>query len=88
MRILNENDNILIEYDSQFKFPPVYGFNEKFIRAKIIHTPSNTGDFWIFESLEDGLIFYQNPMDSNFVRIYKLEDYDAIKERQISKSDF
>ena len=81
-------DNVLIEYNSYFNFPPIYGYNEKFIKAEVISIPRDTGDFWIFKSLEYNLVFYQNPMDSNFVRVYNLEDCNAIEEREITKDNF
>jgi hypothetical protein len=86
--MLKENYNVLLEYDHIFNFPPIDGEYEKFIKARVIHTPSDVGDFWIFESLDTGLRFYQNPMDSNFVRIYMLEDNYATTERQVSEDNF
>lgn len=80
--MFKENDIVLLEYRFLFKFPPKVEYdNTDYLKVRLISLPADTGDFFVFQELETGIIFKQNPMDSNFVRMFKLEDNNAIEER-------
>lgn len=65
MRNIREGDTVNIY---QVKGDPELG-------ATVIHTPSDIGDLWYFET-KQGIAFAQNPLSSNLDMIIKVGDKD------------